>query len=605
MEDITGYTAGKVGSPGVTKTPEQVANEEARIIAAQDEFDAAQVIINRAAQAHEGTEPDRLQDLAREESMRYAPDLPADLVPEADVGFHPGAVAGPSIGRGLMDEGFDMAVPMVGYTSSPRPLHKETNERIAVGERTGKQSTEAQIQSLAEQEETARWLATQQEEHARNLHNSMIDERAAQLAEVERREQIIRETQEQDMRAQQAAQYLANTEPLDPGRWWKDSSAGKKAGFVIGSIFLGLLGADPTKLINTAIERDIEAQKHEFGRRKGLLDAEGERLGHKRNIWADLRANALSDDEADLQAKNAYLESFKQNIIAGLHERGVAELGPQHQQLLAQIEDQQAQNTLRWQALRAANTPTVARKQHYAIDPATGKPVAITAEAARMRSKFGTKLFDAGLKEEQSARDASRGFQADIAKQEHKAALDRPPPGTLNKDDRLDIRALRADDKYSAAVAMLGHIDRMLAIAKKHGGKAPDVYGPIGLGEDVLGVPFGKMWRSEDKEAWDLEAGTASEIMVNRLTGAVADDAQKAIAGALVGTGAQSAGERVRALETARRIMSDFIVQKEGHLTETGRQELRRNPNLPSVSSSSVIDTALQDALEDDYERDE
>lgn len=544
--------------------------------------------------------------------------LPVDVVPEADVGpmggmySEPIPAAGPSMDEQLvaaeqamrpppevsfgsvgaapqMDEATRLraeGLDLIGLAGkgemvrSKRPLHAETNQRIDVGEQASQQSAQAQKQQLVEQETTARWMAGEMEQHAQRMQEAMVDERAAQYAEAERRERIIREAEQQDLRVTQAAQHLNNAPPLDPGRWWKDQSAGRKAGFVIASIFMGMAHQDPLKLINTAIERDILAQQTDYQRRKDTLTAEGQRLEQKSNLWADIRANALTDDEARLQVKNAYLESFKQHIVAGLHERGVAELQPMHQQILAQIEDQQAQNTLRWQQLRAANTKYVYSKSYAVGDPATRKSL----------RRLGEKEYEAGIAEGADVRKSGRDLGNTLTAQAHKAQLDAPAPGEMSKDDRLDIRALRADDKYSAAVDMLGHLDRMIEISNKHGGTAPDVYGPLEIDDKPLVGPPLFSLKSEDKEAWDLESKNAEQIWINRLTGAVSDDDQKEISKALTGQKGLSAGARVRAIKRAREIVKAFIKQKTGHLSQQAQQRLSEDSGRPAGMTTPVVD---------------
>ena len=519
-----------------------------------------------------------------EQTLRTAE--PAQPPPE----IHGGAVGIPFSQR-ARQEGLDMIGAADDYrvVKSPRPLYHERKEMLTTTGDAMQRGDAAQRELLGEEAETARWMAAEQDQHAQKMQDYAIDERARQFAEAERREQIFQQTEAAAAAEHAAVQKLVNAPPEDPGRWWADASHGKRAGFVIGSIFFGLLGGDPLKIINTAIDRDIEAQRSEHRRLGPASDATGKHANTMRGIWSDIRAKALTDDQAVLQAKNAYLESFKQHVIAGLHERGIAEMSPMHQKLLADLDAQKAQNTFRIQQQIAANTKYVHSKVYAIPDAATRKSL----------RRLGEKEYEAGIGDDSDTRKSGRDLQNTMAAQSHKAQLDAPRPGELNKDDRLDIRALRADDKYSAAVDTLSHIDQLLAISKKYGGQAPDVWGPGEFGGPDSNA-LSRMFRSEDKEAWDLIAGNAREVWINKMTGAVAGDDQRAVAGALVGEGAMSAGERVRALETARKIVEKFILQKEGHLTESARKDLRRNPNVTAVPQSDI---ATDEGL--DFEPDE
>jgi hypothetical protein len=300
---------------------------------------------------------------------------------------------------------------------------------------------------------------------------------------------------------------------------------------------------------------------------------------------------------AVLQTKNAYLEAFKQQVVAGLRARGVAELGPQHQVLLAQIEDQQAANTLRWQASRAANTEHIYRKQHYAPGP-DGRPVPISAGEARLRQKFGTKIFDAGLNESVDDRKAQRDLGYDVAghtaKKRAEAQIARETTGDggygqLSDDEVRTVRSVATSREYKSRVAMKSKVKQLLSIARKHGGKAPDVYGPVDL-PDFL--------RGQDKQDWDRLTDDAVQLRINSWTGAVASPEQTEAANIALGeSGTWTAGQRVKALELLDRSLDDEIVEMEAPLTERARQFLRRSPDLPGASPRDVADVDTRESI--------
>lgn len=77
-------------------------------------------------------------------------------------------------------------------------------------------------------------------------------------------------------RRQKIQQDLAN-DKIDPKRFWNEKSTlgkiGTILGLVIGGIGSGLLRQDPTELINKQIDRDIDAQKADLGKKQNLLSA--------------------------------------------------------------------------------------------------------------------------------------------------------------------------------------------------------------------------------------------------------------------------------------------------------------------------------------------
>lgn len=583
--------------------PAQTERAHAKMDIAQEGVNQA---VQRLRQASAGRQGGREQ--ARSELMqaveaaraeRGAPPPEGALPPVEEAPSNGGV--GLSTGQQLMEQGLGMALPLVGSVSSPRSLFNERNALIEANERAGLQANEAQRALLGEQAETAAFTAEQHTQRADDLYEQALGEEERQLVEMERRERIFQETEAQLRVTQEATQHLANTPPEDPGRWWKDASAGKRAGFVLGSIFYGMLGGNPLEIINKAIDRDIDAQRSEFNRRSVVANAQSQQLGQQRNIWADLRANATTDNEAVLLTRAAYTEAFKQNLIAGLHQRGQAEMVPLHQQILAQLDAQAAQLVFRAQAERAANTRRIYRKQNFRIDPETGKPIPISSQEAAIRRKFGEKLFDAGIKSDENVRTAQLDFDKQVGVKRAEASIEAEAAAAAQasgdtKDDRLDIRSLARDDKYKAATNMSIVLGNMIKIGQENGGEAPGVVGPIGAPGPL---------RSKEKRAWDRQADLGAQIGINFLTGAVSNEKQDAVAGALYGEGTWTAEQRLEAIIHAKEIVDQFITAQEAMLREPARQQVHRNPGLPGVSPSSVVDAPTREAAEALVEHDE
>jgi hypothetical protein len=97
---------------------------------------------------------------------------------------------------------------------------------------------------------------------------------------AQRREQLAAESQKYLVDRQAGADALFNdiqTSKVDPDRWWSTRSTGQRIGAVVGLI-LGGIGAGLSRgpnyamqAIDKAVDRDIEAQKIELGKKENLL----------------------------------------------------------------------------------------------------------------------------------------------------------------------------------------------------------------------------------------------------------------------------------------------------------------------------------------------
>jgi hypothetical protein len=153
----------------------------------------------------------------------------------------------------------------------------------------------------------------------------------------EREEQLkLKEAQAQKDYEDVSREYF-ESEEIDQDRYWSDMSTGRKIAAGIGLVFASLnpqamqtaLGA-----INRAVDRDIQAQKIELGKRK-------EKMGEAKSLVGKFYQKYKDLDSAELAAKGVAIESIKLKLQAQAEKTKSSVIRSKNETAIAQIEMEQ------------------------------------------------------------------------------------------------------------------------------------------------------------------------------------------------------------------------------------------------------------------------
>lgn len=131
---------------------------------------------------------------------------------------------------------------------------------------------------------------------------------------------------------------------VDPNRIWANKSTGQKLGIAISLFFAGINGSDAgMQIINSAIDRDIEAQKammnakrEKIGFERGILSDMMARFGDERTAVQAAKVSALSIAELQLKAQTARMQGTAAHA-QGL--KGLAELQLKKAEAMQKLKD--------------------------------------------------------------------------------------------------------------------------------------------------------------------------------------------------------------------------------------------------------------------------
>ena len=135
---------------------------------------------------------------------------------------------------------------------------------------------------------------------------------------------------------------------VDPSRVWRDEKGNKNTAMILGAALMSGIGAFASavgggpnyalEIINTAIARDIEAQRDEIGKKRSNVDLSGLELSASRQIFDDERSQLMG-------AFNLKLDRVRQGLAARLEEMKSPSYKAAGKKLLAEIDAQIAQSS--------------------------------------------------------------------------------------------------------------------------------------------------------------------------------------------------------------------------------------------------------------------
>jgi hypothetical protein len=154
-----------------------------------------------------------------------------------------------------------------------------------------------------------------------------------------------------------AVKALLEAPEEDPGRTWKDMGAGRQFLFAITAGFLAMDSneREPNKYLERAINRDIEAQRQNFQRRRDVVEGARAGVAMQGNIFAAIMQQTGDERAASLIYKGARLEEGRARMAALAQRFGLKVLTAQQKQQLADIDQKINANKLELDKLAASN----------------------------------------------------------------------------------------------------------------------------------------------------------------------------------------------------------------------------------------------------------
>lgn len=275
---------------------------------------------------------------------------------------------------------------------SPNPMFAPTQELVGDTREALERERVAAQEAAEARELRERRIASEVDSQVRELGTDMAVAKATQRLHVEQQQQEIDAVKAARQQYQDVVQKFASAPEVDPDRYWNDKSAGFKFFAALGA---GLMAAgghgDPLGHIRQAIHSDIESQKVNLGARQARVGMAEREFGMQENVFADVMAQIGDERAAELIIENARWEEAKMRLQQLQQEAGIPVLTAEQQQMLAQMDQQIAQNQYQLEQLAAANPQAF---------------VAVRPSLAGPQREVAGKLFDHQLAREGKAEDA-------------------------------------------------------------------------------------------------------------------------------------------------------------------------------------------------------
>jgi len=159
------------------------------------------------------------------------------------------------------------------------------------------------------------------------------------------------------LRHTEAVEQLADAPDVDPDRHWASRTAGQTFAYVLGSVMLGMAGKSEVAMgmIQSAISRDIDAQKSNIGKRKQMVGARAGEL-EQLDVYSGLLSKYHGDERAaDMAMENARLETAKRKMMQLQAESGIPGMTASGEVFIAKLDGQMAENGLQLAKMEVFN----------------------------------------------------------------------------------------------------------------------------------------------------------------------------------------------------------------------------------------------------------
>lgn len=407
-----------------------------------------------------------LKEIRRADAPRDLPSVVAAADEEDDMetrralgGVDPMAVAGGAAMAGgeydaraqQIAELLAAGVHVPGYANPVRPVE----EKFAgtMGQLMDQEFSQSQqLQSAQMNERQAHANAYAQEAGRMQAENDVMQMKAQR--DAQRRIASVEAAQMIQTKVSEAADRLNATaeQGVDPNRYWASQSAGRKFAWGVQAALMGFAGLDPFGALNTAIERDIDAQKATFAQRAAGFDARQGELAGQRSVYQDLR-DAIGDEQAtDLAMRSARLQQADAMFRAMASKEGLGPAAIEGNIFLTQLQQKQAEIT-RALELKLATTPEMIGGGFKPLVGAGFQRKQLEGELKELRERGG-KLQELAITQGGEASRQAAGIEGDIAKQAAKgqtpegAKLEYTQRHNLTKDIEPFVNEARLIEKF-------------------------------------------------------------------------------------------------------------------------------------------------------------
>lgn len=268
---------------------------------------------------------------------------------------------------------------------APNPMYGPTKKYVgAAGQAMGREQ-EAEYQAADARATQEQALADEYEYQVREESTRLAVQQAKDRLHVEQQEQALEAKRQVQLKISEAVDRFSQAPDVDPNRFWASQSAGQKVGWAISAGLLGMSGMNPFAHIESAIAKEIDAQKTNLAKRENVIAGRQSEFNAADSVYASLREGIQDERALDLAHENAILERSKRQIQALVAKTGVQVLRPEQQAFLAQFDQKIAANTLRLDQMAAANPRAFVRTKYALTGPAR---------------QVVTKAYEQGLKQQ-------------------------------------------------------------------------------------------------------------------------------------------------------------------------------------------------------------
>lgn len=334
---------------------------------------------------------------------------------------------------------------VIGEDGTPQFVERPVTRTVVESER---EKVEKGVLS-AEQQSAERVAQFRREQEAKMA----TEEQLLQQREDDRMDRMERQRVERDRvngLVRTAAEKLAAQPDVDPNREWRDRPAGMKFLAGLTALVGGFGGSTATMdAIQSSIERDIDAQKANIGKRIDELGAAERVSAEAGNVYEQFRQDLGDERLADLSYEQARLQSAEAQFQRILAENGVQQLDAEQQKFLVDLKERQNQVRLQLDEAAVANVPfttrvvqTIGPNKAALLKRAANEQVDLSADLTREDASQQGKMQVERLKQAAEAAGSedklARGEGGYLKEAQHFAQANAPWLDVVNQIDMIN-----------------------------------------------------------------------------------------------------------------------------------------------------------------------
>lgn len=453
--------------------------------------------------------------------------------------------------------------------SRPNPL-RPIRERYAgrMGELTGIEEEQTAMLGDAQLSEQSMYAQAYEQEAGRQLAQLEVAEAKARR-DAARQQAAVSASQLVLAKVSEASDRLNEMPDVDPQRYWKSQSAGRKFLWSIQAALAGFAGLDPFGALNSAIREDIDAQKATFAQRQAGVDARMNELGAYRGVYSDLRQAIVDEQATDLAMEQARLNQAGAAFKAMAIRQGIPVMALQNNIFLTQLQQRNAEIAKTLEEL-VVRTP---ERIGGGVRPVLRGPIRKTVERLADRElDEAADLRKLGITTGAGAATQERAIQADLEKERLKGGKQDIQEKRLAITQQNELEKATRDQRDAMAI-----IDNLLELSRSVGGGQPGKFGPLNM-PDVLA--------SDEQTAWNTSVSGLRLAVQRWASGAHLSPQQTEMVDRMVPTGEEWTGARaLTKLRALRKFMMDISKSRQHGFAEETRRDFSRATDLPSLEA--------------------